>query len=224
MRNHVLSALLLCSTSLYAVQPVPPEKEITPLSISASFRRFMNAFVELFKKETFVEGMESIEEMTANLLKTAFSIMSGNVEPALYKERVRSLQNNNEQLKEMAAVLMQHAQTVSIIRKAPSSSNPDADDENQRKILTLFAGIVKNFFNIAQDPENRDNVLPNLMGMAAGIVEIGSEVIRNGDLTKDADIEMIRAYVTHLDNATKEAMLNIVIRETEELWRLPREM
>jgi hypothetical protein len=224
MRNHVLCALLLCSISLQAAEPAQPQEKTPPLSLCASFERFMAAFVELFKKETLVEGMESIEEMTANLLKTAFSIMGGNVEPALYKDNTRQLQFRDEQFEEMATLLVQHAQTISITRKTPSTQKPDSDDENQRKILTLFAGIVKNFFNIAQDPENRDNVLPNLMGMAAGIVEIGSEVIRSGDLAQDADAEMITAYVKRLDNATKQAMLNIILRKTEELWGSLREI
>ncbi len=224
MRNHVLSALLLCSTSLYSAESVQQPEKTTPLSLCASFERFLENFVGLFKKDTIVEGMESLEEMTTNLLETALSIMGGNVDPRLYKDGTRRLQFHDGQLEEMTALLVQHAQAVSITRKAPIAPKANDDEENQAKILSLFAGIVKNFFNIAQDPENKDNVLPNLMGMAAGIVEIGGEVIRSGDLTLNASTPEINAYVMRLDNATKQAMLNIVIQKAEELWGKPREM
>ncbi len=225
MRNHVLSALLLCSTSVNAVESVQQHDKPTPLPLCASFERFMESFVGLFKKDTLVEGMESIEEMTTNLLQSAFSIMGGNVEPALYKDGRTHLKFRDERIEqELATLLVQHAHAISITRKAPSSPKADSDEENQAKILTLFAGIVKNFFNIAQDPENRDNVLPNLMGMATGIVEIGSEVIRCGDLTANADLQAINAFVVRLDNAIKQDMLNIVIQKKEELWSMPREI
>ncbi len=218
MRNHVLCALLLCSTSMNATESVQQKEETSSLSICASFERFMESFVGLFKKDTLVEGIEGIEEMTANLLQTAFGIMGGNVEPQLYKDGTIHLKFRDEKItQEMAALLVQYAQSVSVMRKAPSTQKADDRDENQAKILTLFAGIVKNFFNIAQDPENGDNVIPNLMGMATGIVEIGSEVIRRGNLTQDAGIQTINAYVLRLDNKIKQNMLHIVLQKTKTM-------
>ena len=182
----------------------------------------MESFVGLFKKDTVVEGMEGIEEMTTNLLQTALSIMVGNVEPQLYKERTKQVTFRDTQLRdELAASLVEHARSMGITRKGslPQQGQQDDEEENQAKILTIFAGIVKNFFNIAQDPENRDNVIPNLMGMATGIVEIGSEVIRRGHLSIDANIQEISSYVAHLDNALKQDMLSIVLQKTEELQK-----
>jgi len=217
--------LLLCSTSLYATESEQQPEKTTPLSLCASFERFIENFVGLFKKDSFVEGMESLEEMTTNLLKTAFGIMGSKIKPPLYNDESKRVSFHDEQLEDhLANVIAHHAQTIAITRKAPIASKKDDEEENQAKILSLFAGIVKNFFTIVQDPENKDNVLPNLMNMAAGIVEIGGEVIRNGNLRLDATEQEINAYVTQLDNATKQAMLNIIKQKADELWGKPCEL
>lgn len=224
MRNHVLSALLLCSIPICSATPETVHEKPALLPLCAAFEQFMESLVGLFKKDTLVEGMESIEETTAHLLETAFSIMGGNVHPQLYKEKTKlaPLIAHELLIHTLEPVVAAYAHTLKTTRAARPAQSYDTDEDNQRKIVSLFAGIVKHFFNIAQDPENRENVLPNLMEMAAGIVEIGGEVIRSSALTLHASLEEINAYVNQLDLHTKEAMLSIVQQKAQDMQSTPK--
>lgn len=223
MRNHVLSALLLCSSFLYATEGTQQQATVSPLPLCAPFERFLEAFVGLFKPKPQVAGLENIEKATTNLLRLALSIMSGHIEPQKPKDSTRLIYE--DPYNQYADLIAHYARSIApTYKRAPAAKKDDDDKENQRKILSLFANIVKHFLNITQDPENRDNVVPNLMGMATGIVAIGSEVIRSGGLALDATSDDIDAYVARLDINTKQAMLRIVQQKAEELWSNPHEL
>lgn len=222
MRNHVLSALLLCNYAVCATETKQQQATVSPLPLCAPFERFLKAFVGLFKQTSHVAGLEKIEEATTNLLKLALSIMSGYIEPQKPKDGTRCFHDTS--YNQYADLVIKHAHGIAPICRRAHAAKKDDDEENQRKILSLFANIVKHFLNIAQDPENRENVVPNLMGMATGIVAIGNEVIRSGNLAADATSEDIEAYVAHLDTTTKQAMIRIVQQKVDELWSNPREL
>lgn len=131
------------------------------------------------------------------------------------KEGIEEIEQMTKHLLQTAFGIMNGKSTIR--RKAPTQKPAD-QEENAKKILILFAGILKNFLNIVQNPENKDNVVPNLMGMAEGMVEIGSEVMKRSTLTADADMQLISTYVEQqLNLEIKQAMLAIATQKAEEL-------
>lgn len=62
------------------------------------------------------------------------------------------------------------------------------DNESYQRILLTFSQMVTNFFKIATDPKNPQNVGLNLTQMLAGLVNIGMEIFRTNPLEPDNEI------------------------------------
>lgn len=77
------------------------------------------------------------------------------------------------------------------------------DKESVNRILSTFALMLKNFFNIAKDPHDPTVLGPNLVEMATGLIAIAMEMFKKNPLideqmqevtvtTNDEDMQLIK--------------------------------
>ncbi len=209
MTNRFLFGMLLLigiSQITRAETVIAHESEITksidpvqnPTSFLQTFYRFVQIFIALLSNEKVVNGITAIEKMIESLIQTAYqAIYFNQISPQAPQEEItkRLLLMDPRLQGAMVRAIITHAQhyTVSGIRK-PAKPR-DNDDETTQKVLIGFGGIVQNFLAIVQDPENPENVTPNLVNMLANIIGIGVEVTKRTALPWDADNNTIAQYV-----------------------------
>ena len=71
----------------------------------------------------------------------------------------------------------------------------DEDSKETQVLLNHFAGIVGNFFNIIQDPNNSQVVGSNIANMIGGMINIVVEAIKNDQLNSNPNQKEITRYV-----------------------------
>ncbi len=219
-------ALLACITHSFCTANEPTTtnstehttvlSEDSTSSIYSSFSNFTRTFVALFSNEKIQNSIESIETMLTNLIHSSFDIIkSKKTRSMLCKDgsmRVEFIDENDQEV--FIELLVRESKELTL-KKTNNAQQKNNGDDNQVIILGHFARIAQNFFNIVQAPENREIVIPNLLGMFAGIVNIGSEVIKRSNLHVDADLHDIQAYVEQLNTELKNDIFSILTQQTE---------
>jgi len=75
------------------------------------------------------------------------------------------------------------------------------DSKEIQVLLNHFAGIIGNFFSIIQDPNNPRVVGPSLANIIGSTINFAFEIIKNNQLSSNANQEEITRFVeTLLDN------------------------
>ncbi len=95
-----------------------------------------------------------------------------------------------------------------------NSASPVTDNEDAKEtqiLLNHFAGIVGNFLTMIQDPNNPQVVGQSLANMISSTINFAFEVIKNDQLSSDANPEEITRYVeTWLDSQLKKRFIKLV--------------
>lgn len=199
--------LLLGISQITRAEPVAIEElEITksidpvqnPTSFLQTFYRFVQVFIALLSNEKVVNGITAIEKMIESLIQTAYqAIYFNQISPQAPQEEItkRLLLMDPRLQGAMVRTIITHAQHYTVSGKRKPSRPRDDDDETTQRVLIGFGGIVQNFLAIVQDPENPENVTPNLINMLANIIGIGVEVTKRPALPWNADNNTIAQYV-----------------------------
>lgn len=200
--------------------PSAPEK--LKETVLGSFKRFVTIFLILLNNPKVQNGIKAIEKMMGALVQTALQVIKTSnvkvpsnsqevtkkllkIDPRLAQTLLISITKNNLSISEEMILRGHH--------HAPNCSCPDAKnskpDHTTEIVLGNFAGIVNNFLGILQlqdqDKKDPEKLAPHLMGMLNGIVNIGVNVIKSGNLDIDnITEEEITRCIADLDNQFKE--------------------
>jgi len=88
---------------------------------------------------------------------------------------------------------------VNAMDHAALSITQNEDAKEEELLLNHFTGIVDNFFNIIQDPDNREVVAANIANMIGGMDSI-VETIKSNPLNSHATQKEITRFVEKLLN------------------------
>ena len=208
-RMFLFFAVLLSTMAFSAQGPSKPR----PATISGSFYRFLRVFITLLNNQKIQNNIKTLETLLTTLMQTAYQIIQSS-KPALGITRnCRDEMALDPQLvQEMEAVIAQESKQIIIKKNQPIEANKRLDDPT-KIILANFAGIVASFFNILQDPENKEVVAPNLINMVAGMVNIGAEAMKKDGPPLKAHYDELDRYVQNMDEDLKKEMLRIIFNE-----------
>ena len=99
---------------------------------------------------------------------------------------------------------------VNAMDHAVLSVTQNEDSKEVQVLLNHFAGIVSNFFNIIQDPDNPEVVTPSIANLITGIVNF-AEAIKNDQLSSHATQKEITRFVEKLlDEQFTKRFVNII--------------
>ncbi len=190
------------------IKPKPRPKPRTN-----AFYRFVRIFLILLSNEQIQNNVKMIEKLFAALMQTAYQVIQTANPLAATPKRSDLEQTDKALVAELKDGLLREVNSLKINRKQPQ--NHGKMDESTKEILANFAGVVQNFFNILQDPENPQTVPAGIIGMLAGIVNIGTIAMTKGNLSIDADYDQLKAYAKDLDTEMKEHMYRIILSTKE---------
>ncbi len=198
--------------------PQPPAPQIKPKPRpkppTNAFYRFVRIFLMLLSNEQIQNNLKMIEKLFTALMQTAYQVIQTTNPLAGVPKRSDLEQTDKALVAELKDGLLREVKPLKINRKQ-QHHNHGKMDEQTKEILANFSGIVQNFFNILQDPENPQTVPAGIIGMLAGMVNIGTIAMTKGNLSIDADYEQIKAYAKELDAEVKENMYRIILSTQE---------
>ena len=191
------------------IKPKPRPKPRTN-----AFYRFVRIFLILLSNEQIQNNVKMIEKLFTALMQTAYQVIQTANPLAATPKRSDLEQTDKALVAELKDGLLREVTSLKINRKQHNHSHGKMDEQT-KEILINFSGIVQNFFNILQDPENPQTVPAGIIGMLAGMVNIGTIAMTKGNLSIDADYEQIKAYAKELDAEVKENMYRIILSTKE---------
>ena len=170
-----------------------------------AFTQFVRIFIALIRNPEIKDNLQTIENLLIALLQTAHQVAQAS-NPA----QTRSLSNdhNDALITELSHALVSESESLEMQRACTHQKHSGMDDQT-KAILLNFAAVVQNFFNILQDPENKDNVAPNIMGMVAGMMNIGTIAATKSHGALSDESEII-SYAQSLDAETKQTMRRMI--------------
>lgn len=183
-------------------------------NIVKSFCKFLRIFISLLNNERIQSNLKAIEQLLTGIMQTAYLAIQNSPSPAFLAKR-NSFDSERalgpEIMQELEPIIRQESRQLTITRKAQKP------DEQTQEILKHFSNVVQNFFNIVQDPENKEVVVPNLVGMLSSIVNIGAEAMKKNGPPLNAELEEIEQYVQSLDPELKKSILHIITSAQEQV-------
>ncbi len=199
--------------------PQPPTPHVKPKPRpkppTNAFYRFVRIFLTLLSNEQIQNNVKMIEKLFTALMQTAYQVIQTAKPLATVPKRSDLEQTDNKVLvSELTDGFLREVKSLKINRKQHHQSHGKMDEQT-KEILANFSGIVQNFFNILQDPENPQTVPAGIIGMLAGIVNIGTIAITKGNLSIDADYDQLKAYAKELDIEMKKDMYRIILSTKE---------
>ena len=217
MRYVFLCAFLMHAPAVCVQEEQTPQQEhATHLSqaqprqnILNSFSRFLRIFIDILSNEKLHTNVKMIEKLFASMLETGYQIIQS-TKPSVAK---RVLGDHDLWIADLADIVSKEAKTVHIDRKAPHAG---MDDET-KEIVANFAGVVDNFFKIVADPENPETVPAHILGMLAGMVNIGTIAMTKSEAPHEADYHQLKAYAEQLDDELKQNMLRIILSTRDRM-------
>ncbi len=106
-----------------------------------------------------------------------------------------------------------------INRKKHRPSWRDIDKEKMRKILLSFADVMQCFFNIVQEPENKQkaavSVAANIAAMFFNFLKAGTVIVEKTDILIDSDKQAVRALLTTIDVPPTKEICTIITRNNK---------
>lgn len=93
--------------------------------------------------------------------------------------------------------------TITVPINQVDDEDEQETDENQEIVLTTFAGLVQNFFNIATHPHDANTIGTNFAQMVSSIVHAAVQIIKNmpADLSQEEQDE----YMATIERALKSS-------------------
>lgn len=176
-------------------------------SMIQSFFHLVKVFIALITNEQVVTRVKAIEELIASLIQTALHISNYSATSGTSLQIAQNVASDDTIKRAMIFAIVENSQMLRF-EPALRAASPRVPDETTQKVISHFSVIVQSFFNIVQDPENSENVTPNLVNMLANIVTIGKEVIKRSAFTTDtARQEIIMFVASGIDARFKQDLL-----------------
>lgn len=173
-----------------------------------SFYRFVQTFLMILTNQQVQSSLKGIEKMLATLMQTAYQIMQTN-KPKVTGQKKSILDIDPELIEELA-----HGFKAQIKKTNPPKTHTDymrQDKQNEKEIILNFSNVVQNFFEILRDPENPEKVPAHILGMLAGMVNIGTIAMTKHHVSMNADYNQLQEYAESLDPEIKAEMYRIMI-------------
>lgn len=205
-----------------SLEPITQLEQATPQeakqNLFAFFQRFIRTFLILLNNPQMNNSIKTMEQMIVNLVQTAMQVIKDSkLKPNSTPQDMgkKLLETDPDLQKALMKALQKGATEFIQTREYSEFHSPncnchkpkDAPDRTTQIVLGNFARIASHFINILQDPNNSENVTPNLVGMLSGMVNIGIEVIRSGKFDEEANEHTISDYVKELDYEIKEQLM-----------------
>lgn len=191
------------------------------ISLHNAFQRFVRIFLILLNNQKMQSTAKTIEVMLINLVQMALQTIkiSNITQQSNQQEIAQQILQTDPALKNaFILTISRGSSTYNPMLSCKNTSRcccekkPTQIDKTTQAVLKNFALIANYFINILHDPEDSDNVTPNLIGMFEGIVNIGTEVIRSGTLGIDINEQEIADYVHAMNPAAKEELMRVMYR------------
>ena len=192
--------------------PLAPADASKPkINALSSFSRFIKLFLALIGDQQIKNKLQMIESLFASLLETAHHIIQNAKPAASQPNRSALIEKDDALIAQLAQMIIAQSESLTITRVANAQKDSADEDKKQtQEILGCFAAVVQSFFNILRDPENAETVPANILGMVAGMVNIGTIAMTKGHLALDADYAQLKAYAADLDTELKKDMYRII--------------
>ena len=190
--------------SAIQLQPKPRPRP----SIVGSFSRFVRIFLAILSNNQIQNNAKLMEKLFTSLMQTAYQIIQTTTPIAAQSKRSAYEQDNYDLIAELAQHVVKESKALTIDRQ-PRPHN--GMDDDTKAIVANFAGVVENFFRIIADPENKETVPAGIIGMLAGMVNIGTIVVTKSGAPLDADYEQLKIYAEQLDPEIKKHMYRIIL-------------
>ena len=183
-----------------------------------SFSKFMERFINLFSVQNLKDGIQKVDNMMISLVKTGNQFLNKvgqNISGVIHPKNDRSLDIemfDQETWNQLIMITQIKVNELIITRKnCPKHNNyKESDREDVKQILGSFAGVMQNFFNIVQDPENRGNIIKNLVGMFPNIAQAAKIIMKDDEVSPSSvKKEIILKRVAEIDVAIKEEILGL---------------
>lgn len=191
------------------------------ISLLNAFQRFVRIFLILLNNQKMQSTAKTIEVMLVNLVQIALQTIKVNnaAQQSNQQEIAHQILQTDPALKNAFIITISRgASTYSPMLSCKDTSRCCCEkqskqtDKTTQVVLQNFALIARYFINILHDPEDSDNVTPNLIGMLEGIVNIGTEVVRSGTFGIDTSEQEITDYVHAMNPAAKEELMRVIYR------------
>ena len=231
MRKHYLFALALCtSCALFAQEPeataqaAPSSSEQSTASPSPAgtqakpkpkqkpnamqvFTKVVRILITLLRDPQVKENLKLIEKLIVAIIQTAQQVSQHANATTSTRSR---LMDEDDLIAQLAESITSDSELQNMHRACTHQKHPGMDPAT-KEILLHFSAIVQYFFNILQNPENRNNVSANVIGMVTGIVSIGNIATADTSVSDASDTKELQKYAQSIDETTKRSMHQILI-------------
>lgn len=191
------------------IQPEQKPTKPKPKNAAAAFTRFVRLLVALLRNPEVKENLILIEHLIVAIVQTAQQISQATGPSQM---PTRSNIEHEELIAAWMNAIVSESKTLRINRACTHNKQSGMDPET-KAILMNFAAIVQSFFNILQDPENNENVAPNIMGMVGGMGNIITIATAKGISLNTQ--EEINSFAHELDTEAKRSMHRIIFNGHE---------
>ena len=192
----------------HAIKPIPKQTFLW------RFHRFIRILITVLTNQQIIAQISSLKQLIVSIVQTAI-ILIQNHQVNIYMnpdEILRSIEQLDDDTKnQLSAIVVKKAHRFRIKKDMVFKNH----DVNTQIVLANFANIVANFFQIVQDPENKEVVVPNLVGMLAGIVSIGAQVITQKQIPLNADNASIEEIIDGIDDKTIHELAQVIHRSIQ---------
>jgi hypothetical protein len=171
---------------------IETEEEIIDLQeliMSTSFIQLVQSFVSVFKKI-----IVACSEITADASLNNANISSQDI--------MKAIEQDPSIKQEIACLLKRHSHLfITRNNMRPCQQIDKADQEDVQRILNSFAGVMQCFFRIVQDPENKEQVTNELLGMLANVLQASKVIMKGSDILLDEDKEVVEQQLTSIEES-----------------------
>ncbi len=223
MKKYALIGIVLFSTISLHAHPVvfdPTSRETSAIEQSTKPTLYASFYSLICNLSSLVVnpsmcGVKLVEETMTKAIQTAFQLMQTGADTlTIHKDGKLHVDIDLDVQEEMMEIIARQTTRVVVAQYSSDKQKQNAEEEEDQ-VLSKFAGIVGHFMQLIQRPNDPTNVVPNLLGMVGGIIEIGKEVLKRSNLNLYSEEQDIVQYVAQLDDTFKNNMLNIATTQSQ---------
>jgi hypothetical protein len=200
--------LHILGTNTPTINDLEIQRAIRKPRFLESLKKFFRIFMIIINNQAVQSKLKILGVMVANLIQVSIQAVQANQTVQAAQATTTTTQSNDP------IDGIQPIPESGTTTKKTLLSTSGQQDQTTQVVLTNFAVIASHFINILRDPENSENVTPNLIGMLGGIVTIGTEVVKRGQF--DANEQEISEFIHQLDPNFTQDLVD-TIQETVRL-------
>ncbi len=126
--------------------------------------------------------------------------------------RKQFVENSRNRIAQLITKKAQSSATMSVEQATADFSKEE--DREQQIVLANFAQIVQGFFNIVQDPEDKQKIAQNLTHMLGNMINIALQATKSEKLSENTNERAIITYINNINDNTKTKMIHMITRRT----------